>query len=396
MRFIPAEPDLATVVRRIELGDIDLQPDFQRGEVWPTPKKQRLIDSILRGWVVPPVLLISNGSGSVQQVLDGQQRLASIRDFVDGKFSVDGGIEPLDKNIRSLHGLKFDELPSDVSRAFLRTPIRAYEINDYRPEEPAEIFFRLNQPTTLSPAEKRNAFFGPVRDQIRGYVKTLTEDLQDPSSSLGFTNSRMAFDDVFARLACTLEQGSLWQKVTAVGINSMYRREAAIDNAVDARIRSCIRSMLQLWAAYPKGRKLPRLNKATFYSWLLFFARAEGQQHPALLAEFFGFFELGRAEDPSNWSRPKVRVNSVVSLLAEMYTDRASSRVADVSSVVIRDVALWSAWAWYCEDDECLMCREDSYGELESLLSGDGLLGRRFSDDQLLDFANSIGWGRRI
>ena len=47
------ELELEVVVRRILAGEIDLQPEYQRGEVWNTERRQRLIDTILRGWYVP-------------------------------------------------------------------------------------------------------------------------------------------------------------------------------------------------------------------------------------------------------------------------------------------------------------------------------------------------------
>src|SRR5262249_53423944 len=48
----------ATIVSRINSGDINLQPHFQRGEVWSEAKRQKLIDSILRDWRVPPIHVI--------------------------------------------------------------------------------------------------------------------------------------------------------------------------------------------------------------------------------------------------------------------------------------------------------------------------------------------------
>ena len=60
MRLLPSDPDVETIVGRIKNGDIDLQPEFQRGEVWSKLKKQRLIDSILRDWHVPPIHVIEN------------------------------------------------------------------------------------------------------------------------------------------------------------------------------------------------------------------------------------------------------------------------------------------------------------------------------------------------
>ena len=60
MRLLPSDPDIETIVSCIKSGDIDLQPDFQRGEVWSMTKKQRLIDSVLRDWHEPPIHVIEN------------------------------------------------------------------------------------------------------------------------------------------------------------------------------------------------------------------------------------------------------------------------------------------------------------------------------------------------
>src|SRR5438874_10803932 len=99
MRLLASDPDVETLVGRITSGDMDLQPDFQRGEVWGRSKKQRLIDSILRDWHVPPIHIIENPTNKKQEVLDGQQRLTAIRDFVSGSFRIDGHTEPADPRI---------------------------------------------------------------------------------------------------------------------------------------------------------------------------------------------------------------------------------------------------------------------------------------------------------
>ena len=78
---MPSEPDVQTIVRRIEAHDIDLQPDFQRQEVWSTTKKKKLIDTILRDWSIPPVHLVRTYDDALE-VLDGQQRLTALRDFL--------------------------------------------------------------------------------------------------------------------------------------------------------------------------------------------------------------------------------------------------------------------------------------------------------------------------
>jgi uncharacterized protein with ParB-like and HNH nuclease domain len=75
--MLPSDPDIETIVGRIKSGELDLQPDFQRGEVWPDSKKRRLIDTILREWHVPPIHVVENSGSYTQEVLDGQQRLVS-------------------------------------------------------------------------------------------------------------------------------------------------------------------------------------------------------------------------------------------------------------------------------------------------------------------------------
>jgi uncharacterized protein with ParB-like and HNH nuclease domain len=93
MKLTPSEPDLQSIVSRIDNNDIDLQPDFQRQEVWSTKKKRHFIDTILRGWSIPPIHLVETDHYRLE-VLDGQQRLSAIRDFLHDEFSIDGNITP--------------------------------------------------------------------------------------------------------------------------------------------------------------------------------------------------------------------------------------------------------------------------------------------------------------
>ena len=41
--------DLETLVNRIKKEKLRLQPDFQRGEVWTSQRKKKLVDTLLRG-----------------------------------------------------------------------------------------------------------------------------------------------------------------------------------------------------------------------------------------------------------------------------------------------------------------------------------------------------------
>ena len=90
-----ADYPVDSLVKRIDSGDIVVprfswDPDagsdivgFQREYVWPRPKSDRFIESLLLGLPVPGVFLVREPSGRLL-VLDGHQRLYTLKSFYDG------------------------------------------------------------------------------------------------------------------------------------------------------------------------------------------------------------------------------------------------------------------------------------------------------------------------
>lgn len=342
MRLIPSDPDVATIYGRITNGELDLRPNFQRGEVWSSAKKQKLIDSVLREWHVPPIHVIQRPDGGEDEVLDGQQRLVAIRDFLNNRLRINGRIEPYDEEINLLDGLTFAELPPEWKRKILRFPIRLFSIVDFSPSEPSELFYRLNQPASLTAAEQRNSFFGEPREQIKELVIRM-EKLGLDKDFLGFSNSRMAYDDVLARVCVALENG-LNAKVSANLLADRYRSGIPfhfesyhrVENSIDILAR------LKFKIEYPF-----KLNKASLFSWFVFICRLI-QEIPKLPIEdhafFFSNFEQERFLHSLGNSVSNNFIDRIKSNLFEIYTDRVTSRVADVSSVLLRDTALWGVF----------------------------------------------------
>ncbi len=66
---------------------LDLSPIFQRRPVWKGPAKSQLIDSIVRGYPVPIILLRQvqdlESLSMTMEVVDGQQRLRTLLAFID-------------------------------------------------------------------------------------------------------------------------------------------------------------------------------------------------------------------------------------------------------------------------------------------------------------------------
>lgn len=343
MRLNPSDPDIETIYGRIKNKKLDLQPNFQRGEVWGTAKKQRLIDSIIRGWHIPPIHVIEIPGAEIREVLDGQQRLVSIRDFVENKFAINGNQEPRSNDILELDGLYWSELPVRIRNKFNEFTIRILTVSDFLPGEPGELFHRLNQPTNLTSAEQRNAFFGEARQQ----VKDITEYMLDKGFNrelIGFSNSRMAYDDVIAKFLLTIENGTLNKKITANTITAKYRDPEGFSSE---NISITINVLNIVYDMFHYSDCKYKFNKAHFHSWMLFVYRVvKKSDHKYDIVRFLTFFE-----DMKNGNNRLILPNGFtskgVSQLFDIYQDRSTSRVSDVSSVILRDIVLNSVYSIY-------------------------------------------------
>lgn len=333
MKLEAWEPDLQSLVDRIKRNDIDLQPDFQRQEIWNQTKKKRLIDTILRNWSIPPIHLVVTAD-NILEVLDGQQRLSSIRDFFDNEFSIDGRITPHDEDISAMHGLFYSGIPRPIQRRIEQYTLRCFKISEYQPDEPSELFYRLNQPTILTAGEQRNALYGPAREQLKELVGEFERNGNN-KSTLGFSNSRLAYDDVIARLLFFLEAGTLSAKATESRISDRFRSREGFSCDVVERIRTSLR----LFSQGRSSSSFQRFNKASLLSWLLFYSRHNSL---SVCPEYMQVFSEAR--------EGKFAAHCVTEATS-LFDDRASLRVTDVSSVVYRDFCLWYVYYFiYCKE----------------------------------------------
>jgi hypothetical protein len=64
-------------------GEMNLNPSYQRADVWPTADAQLLIESVLRGIPLPSVILLQRNTqdGDRYEIVDGKQRLTSLLRF---------------------------------------------------------------------------------------------------------------------------------------------------------------------------------------------------------------------------------------------------------------------------------------------------------------------------
>lgn len=164
-----SDPTIKDLYDRFKDGELSLQPDFQRQFVWDPTRSSRLIESVLLGVPLPIIYLAEELDGK-ESVIDGQQRLTSFFDFIDGNLKL--------TNLRvreHLNGLKFSELPKEAQAAVRKTALRAITIKRESDKDlKFEIFERLNSGSVaLNDQELRNCIYrGP-------YIKLLKELSED-------------------------------------------------------------------------------------------------------------------------------------------------------------------------------------------------------------------------
>ncbi|WP_313301936.1 DUF262 domain-containing protein [Diaphorobacter sp.] len=140
---------------------LQLDPAYQRRNVWQAKAKSQFIESLFLGIPIPQILLASKaGQKNSFLVLDGKQRLSTIREFLDGFYS-DGKVFKL-KGLRILTALEnktWADLQSydDWSDRLRNEPIRTTVLRGWENESVLyEIFYRLNSGSVkLSPMELR-------------------------------------------------------------------------------------------------------------------------------------------------------------------------------------------------------------------------------------------------
>jgi len=143
-----------------ETASLVLTPKFQRREVWKTPARSYFIDSILRNMPVPPIIIRTSQSEdrkrTVREIIDGQQRLRALLDFVDDKYSLPW----------SLHnpnaGKSYSELADPDKTQILNYSFVCKIFKSISDSDVLEIFARMNTYSVgLNAQELRNGrYFG--------------------------------------------------------------------------------------------------------------------------------------------------------------------------------------------------------------------------------------------
>jgi hypothetical protein len=145
------------------MGNMKFDAWYQRPEVWSKDKKQKLIDSLLNGYDIGVIYIRSIEDENYDyEVLDGQQRLRTIEQFINGEFKTDPSLSP------HIGKIGFEELKdnTDVYVQWAAKKINFQKITRGDREAVAEFFLRLQEGMELNTAEILNAVVGRMREQV--------------------------------------------------------------------------------------------------------------------------------------------------------------------------------------------------------------------------------------
>jgi len=198
MKTQAAQP-IALASLRSKQKKWNLRPEYQRNEVWKRPQKQLLIDSILRGIHIPELILRKSKEKKIEfEVTDGQQRLRAVFEFMNDYLKVGKNTVVNDVN---LSGLTYSKLPEEFKEKFDDYAFNFIAI-DGTDEEVEDMFRRLQNSTSLKPAEFRNSISGKVRGTVHDLIK---HDFMVKTCGItDLTNNRLQFNEVVEQII-TLE-----------------------------------------------------------------------------------------------------------------------------------------------------------------------------------------------
>lgn len=186
---VPNSRGLYEFVRWMDEGGIELSPDFQRGYVWSKHKASLLIESFLMNIPVPSIFMYTQEGK--RHIIDGKQRLETIRRFIKNEWIDDKGNKSsfaldfeVDKGDENNHrqGLTIDTISDDdklrLSDAFLMAvTIRATSLDENkRMDSIYYIFERLNTGgVSLTPSEIRLSLWNDSK-LLQGIKRIANED----------------------------------------------------------------------------------------------------------------------------------------------------------------------------------------------------------------------------
>mgnify|MGYP004650031277 CR=1 FL=1 len=151
---ISSNETILNIYNQIKDNVIKLKPDFQRKLVWNDTHKENFIDTILNNYPFPEIYIADgkvdlNNPRSIEKwVVDGQQRLSTIMQYIDGELF----------NLKKIK--TFKNLTSTEKEKFYYYKVVIRSLGHLEDDEIREVFRRINSVSyALNAIEITNALY---------------------------------------------------------------------------------------------------------------------------------------------------------------------------------------------------------------------------------------------
>ncbi|MFC3687204.1 DUF262 domain-containing protein [Aquipuribacter hungaricus] len=172
-------------------GEMDLNPSYQRADVWQTADAQILIESVLRGIPLPSVILLQRNTedGDRYEIVDGKQRLTSLLRFT--------GAHPRALATVRAKAAEWGETPDEMLGLFttdyprFKKIWRKHEATNLSAKKEKELYFPFALRSTNAPAlsgdldQLRGRYYSEIRSlaiqvgNAKKKIRALFEEVSD-------------------------------------------------------------------------------------------------------------------------------------------------------------------------------------------------------------------------
>jgi hypothetical protein len=226
--------------------ELIVNKNYQRSpSVWPDSARSYLIDTILNGYIFPKIYLYQvydkKRKKVIREIVDGQQRVSTILNFIEGGFTLNNRSE-------QFKGMRFSDLDEDLQQTFLTYNVEVDVVHSAEQEDLLAMFTRMNAYTApLNPAEKRHAAYeGNFKwfiVKLNGEVgpKLVAYDILTPKQSV-----RMQDAEFITELAIVLDKGIENKSDAALQqIYKRYDKEFPLEDDFRSKIAEFIETLEQ-------------------------------------------------------------------------------------------------------------------------------------------------------
>jgi len=272
-----ADYPVDSLVKRLREGSIYV-PSFQRGFVWDLKDASRFVESLLLGLPVPSIFLSKESDSGKLLVVDGQQRLSSLKYFYDGVWAPTQGAFALRGVDKSFEGKTYKTLRDEDRRRLDDSILHATVFKQDEPTDDEsgvyQVFERLNSGgKKLTPHEIRSAVFhsGPMRQ--------LLQDLNRDSrwrEIYGQEDPRMRDQELILRFLAFYYDSQNYKSPLVFFLNRFMKKHRDLQPALADEMRGRFSlTVNEIFEAVGRGAFRPSraLNAAVFDSVMVGLAR---------------------------------------------------------------------------------------------------------------------------